>query len=51
MAIERALGTIPGVEKVEGNPKTKELSVSVAKDGLGEEIVSTMKKIGYPVEG
>lgn len=42
---------IPGVETVEGNPKIKEITVSVSKDDLAGEIITTMKQIGYPVEG
>jgi hypothetical protein len=42
---------IPGVEKIEGNPRTKELKVSVVGEGLSGEIITTMKQIGYPVEG
>lgn len=43
------LDTIPGVENIEGNLKTKELTVSVVKDDLAGEITAALDQIGYPV--
>ncbi|MBI3126133.1 MAG: hypothetical protein HYZ11_00840 [Candidatus Tectomicrobia bacterium] len=51
--MERALDTVPGVEKTGGDPRTKRLEVRVREGAAGEteeEVVRLMKQIGYPVE-
>ncbi|MFQ5914790.1 MAG: heavy-metal-associated domain-containing protein [Nitrospinota bacterium] len=49
-AIERALDTIPGVQKVEGDVKTKRVEVLTGEEVEAEEIIRTMDRVGFPVE-
>jgi copper chaperone len=49
MTIQRELGEIDGVKKVEGNPTTKEITVEWDSPATLESIKSTLKEINYPV--
>lgn len=49
MTIQRELGEIDGVNKVEGNPTTKEVTVEWDTPATLERIKSALKEINYPV--
>jgi copper chaperone len=49
MTIQRELGEIDGVKKVEGNLTTKEITVEWDTPATLESIKSTLKEINYPV--
>ena len=48
MTIQRELGEIDGVSKVEGDPTAKELTVEWDAPATLETINSTLKEINYP---
>jgi len=48
MTIQRELGDIEGVGRVEGDPKTKEITVQWDSPATMEKIKSTLKEINYP---
>jgi copper chaperone len=48
MAIKRELGELKGVSKVDGDPKTKEITVSWDAPATLDKIKSTLKEINYP---
>ncbi len=52
MAIKRAVGKLPGVASVDGDPSSKKVTVTFdpAQTGL-ERIKQTMAEEGYPVIG
>ena len=48
MTIQRELGEIDGVSKVEGDPTAKEITVEWDAPASLEKIKSTLKEINYP---
>jgi copper chaperone len=48
MTIQRELGDVEGVIKVEGDPKTKEIHVEWISPATLEKIKSTLEDINYP---
>ncbi len=48
MTIQRELGEIDGVSKVEGDPTAKETTVEWDAPATFEKINSTLKEINYP---
>jgi copper chaperone CopZ len=48
MTIQRELKEVEGVKKVEGDPKTKEITVEWENPATLEEIKSTLEEINYP---
>jgi len=48
MTIQRELGEIDGVSKVEGDPMGKEITVRWDVPATLEKIRSTLKEINYP---
>jgi copper chaperone CopZ len=48
MSIQRELGEIDGVSKVEGDPTAKEITVEWDAPASLEKIKSTLKEINYP---
>ena len=48
MTIQRELGEIDGVKKVEGDPTAKEIDVEWAAPATLEKIKSTLEEINYP---
>ena len=48
MTIKRKLGEIKGIEEVEGDPNTKEITVQWDSPATMEKIKSTLKQINYP---
>ena len=48
MAIQRELGEIDGVSKVEGDPTAKKITVEWDAPAALEKIKSTLKEINYP---
>jgi len=48
MTIQRELGEINGVSKVEGDPTEKEITVEWDVPATLEKIKSTLKEINYP---
>ncbi|MBN1102594.1 MAG: heavy-metal-associated domain-containing protein [Deltaproteobacteria bacterium] len=48
MNIKRELGDVPGVTKVDGDPVTKEITVSWEAPATLEKIAATLKEINYP---
>ena len=48
MSIQRELGEIDGVSKVEEGPTAKEITVEWEEPATLEKIRSTMKEINYP---
>ncbi|MFH1435607.1 MAG: heavy metal-associated domain-containing protein [Pseudomonadota bacterium] len=46
--IERELGEIDGVKKVEGDQETKEVSVAWDSPATLETILATLREINYP---
>ena len=50
MSIQRELGEVEGISKVEGDPAAKEVTVEWDAPATLEEIRSTLKEINYPAE-
>lgn len=50
MTIQRELGEIEGVSKVEGDPNAKEIIVDYDAPATADGIKSTLKEINYPAE-
>ena len=48
MTIKKELGEIKGIEEVEGDPNTKEITVQWDSPATMEKIKSTLKEINYP---
>ena len=48
MTIQRELGEIKGIGEVEGDAKTKEITVQWDLPATLEKIKSTLKEINYP---
>jgi copper chaperone len=48
MTIQRELGEIDGVKKVEGDPTAKEINVEWDAPATLENIKSTLEEIDYP---
>lgn len=48
MTIQRELGEIDGVKKVEGDPTAKEIDVEWDAPATLEKIKSTLEEINYP---
>lgn len=48
MSIQRELGEMQGVAKVEGDPATKEITVQWDVPASLEKIKSTLNEINYP---
>ena len=48
MTIQRELGEIDGVSKVEGDPSAKEITIDWDAPATLEKIKSTLKEINYP---
>ena len=48
ITIQGELGDIEGVSRVEGDPKTKEITVQWDSLASVEKIKSTLKEINYP---
>jgi copper chaperone CopZ len=51
MTIQRELGEIEGVQKVEGDPNKKEVAVDWDAPATLEKIKAVLKEINYPAEG
>jgi len=51
MTIQRELGEIEGVLKVEGDPNKKEISVDWDARATLERIKATLEEINYPAAG
>ncbi len=49
MSIQKELGGIEGVSKVEGDPLKKEIVVEYDAPAGLEEILTTLREINYPV--
>ncbi len=41
---------IPSVVKIEGDVRSKRIEVTVNREDAGEEVVRTLKQIGFPAE-
>jgi copper chaperone len=50
MTIQRELGEMEGVSKVEGDPNAKEITVDYDSPATVDRIKSTLKEINYPAE-
>ena len=50
MTIQRELGEMEGVSKVEGDPNSKEIKVDYDAPATVDKIKSTLKEINYPAE-
>ena len=50
MTIQRELGELEGVSKVEGDPSCKEITVKWDAPATLEKIRATLKEINYPAE-
>ncbi len=48
MSIQRELGELDGVSKVEGDPAKKEVTLDWEAPATLEKIMSTLKEINYP---
>ena len=48
MTIKRELGEIQGVEKVEGDPQKKEITVEWNSPASLEKITATLREINFP---
>ena len=48
MSIQRELGEIGGVSKVQGDPAAKEITVEWEEPASLEKIKSTLEEINYP---
>jgi len=51
MSIQRELGEMQGVSKVEGDPAKKEINVQWDAPATLEQIKATLKEINYPAAG
>ena len=51
MSIKRELGEMKGVSQVEGDPKTKEITVSWDAPATLDKIKATLKEINFPAVG
>ncbi len=51
MTIQRELGEIDGVSKVEGDPSAKEITIDWDAPATMEKIKSTLREINYPASG
>jgi copper chaperone len=51
MTIQRELNELEGVKKVEGDPKTKEITVEWENPATLEKIKATLEEINYPAAG
>ncbi|MEW6667937.1 MAG: heavy-metal-associated domain-containing protein [Thermodesulfobacteriota bacterium] len=51
MNIKRGLGEVQGVSKVEGDPATKEITVTWDAPATLDKIRATLKEINYPAAG
>jgi copper chaperone CopZ len=51
MTIQRELGEIDGVQKVEGDPDKKEIAVDWDAPATLEKIKAALKEINYPAAG
>jgi copper chaperone len=51
MTIQRELGEMEGVSKVEGDPNAKEITVDYDSPATVDRIKSTLKEINYPATG
>ena len=51
MTIQRELGEIEGVLKVEGDPNMKEIAVDWDAPATLEKIKATLEEINYPAAG
>jgi copper chaperone len=51
MSIQRELGEMEGVSKVEGDPETKEITVQWDAPATLKQIEATLKEINYPAAG
>ena len=51
MAIKKAVGALPGVSAVEGDPASKQVKVTYEPDQVSlEKIEAVMAEEGYPVD-
>jgi len=50
MTIKREVSDLKGVKSVEGDEKTKAVTISWDHPATWEKIVNTMKEAGYPAE-
>jgi copper ion binding protein len=48
MTIQRELGELEGVSKVDGDPTSKEITVNFDAPATVEKIKSTLQEINYP---
>ncbi len=48
MSIQKELGELDGVSKVEGDPAKKEVTLDWEAPATLEKIISTLKEINYP---
>jgi copper chaperone CopZ len=51
MTIEREVGELKGVNSVEGDEKTKMVTIEWENPATWEQIADTLKKVGFPAEG
>jgi copper chaperone CopZ len=51
MSIKRELGELKGVTKVDGDPQTKEITVSWDAPATLDTIKATLKGINFPAAG
>ena len=51
MSIKRELGEMKGVTQVEGDPKTKEVTVAWDAPATLDKIKATLKEINFPAVG
>ncbi len=49
MTIKRELSAISGVGKVEGDPQTKQVTVTLSSEDLLPKVKELMTEIGYPI--
>jgi len=50
MTIKREVGELEGVKSVEGEEKTKTITISWDNPATWEKIAGTLKEAGYPAE-
>jgi len=51
MTIKKELGEVQGVATVDGDPKTKEISVTWDAPATLDKIKTTLKEINFPAAG
>jgi copper chaperone len=51
MTIKKELGEVQGVAAVDGDPKTKEISVTWDAPATLDKIKATLKEINFPAAG